>query len=154
MSSNSLQTFAGGLFLATAVLGGTFYFTQGTEDDEPTSRPLTIEQMVNEMEEHGLVVLSEKELKQLKEEQNLAPEKEQVENEEEPQQTVYILFLDISPGMTSFDIADRLIRGKIINDRDQFLHDVKQLGLSTSLKTGFYELSSEMTIEEIIQKIS
>ncbi|WP_227934975.1 hypothetical protein [Alkalihalobacillus deserti] len=54
--------------------------------------------------------------------------------------------------MSSFEIADRLVNGQIIQDRDQFLNVVEQLGLSTSLKTGFYELSSDMTIEKLFKR--
>jgi cell division protein YceG involved in septum cleavage len=56
--------------------------------------------------------------------------------------------------MTSNDIADRLVSGQVISDRAAFLQSVVELGLSTSLKTGSFKLSSDMTIDEIIDIIS
>ncbi|MFC0558093.1 hypothetical protein [Halalkalibacter alkalisediminis] len=151
MRSNGLQTFAGGLFLATAVLEATFYLNQNDTSFEAEKEPLTIKEMKVKMVNHGLAVLPEEELRSLREDQ--IPENQDTQVEE-LQNTVYILFLEIHSGMSSYDIADRLVSGHIIQDRNQFLHTVEQLGLSTSLKIGLYELSSDMSIEEIIQTIS
>lgn len=150
MTSNGLRTFAAGLFLATVVLGGTVYLAQDTHS-EKESELLTIDEMKTELANHGLAVLPESELNQLRADQNREIEEHPIV---EIEKTVYVLHLEITPGMTSFEIADRLVNGQIILNRDEFLNVVNQLELSTSLKTGFFELSSDMTIEEIIQTIS
>jgi len=70
-------------------------------------------------------------------------------NEEKPAQTVYQLQLEIAPGTSSQEVADRLLKAKVIESKEDFMNYLKAQKLETAVKSGTYQLNSNMTIEEI-----
>ncbi|ARK29376.1 hypothetical protein [Halalkalibacter krulwichiae] len=148
MSSKGLQLFASGIFFATTGLLAVYLYSTENEELIKINPPLTVAEMREELETNGYLVVPAEELKELKKEIFHS------EKNEHEQETIYILFLEIVPGMSSYDVADLLLAGKIINNREDFLQQVEHLRLSKSLKTGFYEVRSDMSIDEIVQIIS
>ncbi|GAE33447.1 hypothetical protein [Halalkalibacter akibai] len=154
MSSNALQQFAGGLFISSAVLGGVYWLSSSNEVPPVSEQePLSHEQMKYELESEGFAVIPLSELHQLRE---AASPEVSLEEEEEitEEESIYIFQLEITAGMTSYDVADRLLTGRVITDRSEFLHSVDTLEKSTSLKIGTYQLRSDMSHEEILNIIS
>ncbi|MCM3761665.1 hypothetical protein M3212_12790 [Alkalihalobacillus oceani] len=151
MSHKGLQSFAGGLFLATAILGGTYYYTHSmNEEAEPERIELSAEDMMSRLTAAGYTVLTEAELEAVRDEASSG----QQEGEQEKQQIIYQMVLTISSGMTSYQVADQLVTGQIIDEVEPFLDYLRANGLTQSIRTGQFLITSEMTVEEIIAVIT
>lgn len=59
----------------------------------------------------------------------------------------------IEAGYTSQKIASTLVSAKVIKDSKAFLDVVAELGYTSKLRSGTYYLSSDMTYEEIANKL-
>ncbi|TWI57806.1 endolytic transglycosylase MltG [Halalkalibacter nanhaiisediminis] len=157
MSSKGLQSFSSGLFLATAILGGIYYFAH--EPEQVVSQPvsnidLTPAEMKQELEEVGYIVFSEEEWVQ-EQERSSQKESDSAESDSEVnEQIIYTMNLIISSGMTSNEVANQLVRGQIIEDRAVFLDYVHANQLTQSLQVGEYQLRSDMTIEDILDQLT
>lgn len=154
MSSKKLQSFASGLFIATAALGGMYYFVDRPAEihieDEHTDTP-TVQEMKVHLEQEGYVVLPKEEVDMNKED-----EKNEIEEDEQATETqpVYMMVLQITKGMTSSEIAEQLIAGRIISDQKAFLDLVSKKDAAQSFQIGEYELSSDQSIEEILATLT
>lgn len=60
----------------------------------------------------------------------------------------------IPPGSSAQSIGDILVNNRLIADRNEFLVRVVEMKLDTKLKSGSFKVDSEMTLDEIIIKIS
>ena len=60
----------------------------------------------------------------------------------------------IPPGSSAQSIGDILVNNRLIADRNEFLVRVVEMKLDTKLKSGSFKIDSEMTLDEIIIKIS
>ncbi|WP_062046358.1 endolytic transglycosylase MltG [Bacillus sp. JCM 19034] len=157
MPSSGLQQFAGGLFLATALIGGALYFTNEQEDTSEgsgeTKKPMmaTVD-LIERLENENYVVLDAEEFASLQTQLEEAGENNT--DEDELNEATYVMILQISAGMTSNDVAKHLELGQIIENEQDFLSYVATNQLSHRLKTGQYEVTSEMSIEEIVELIT
>ncbi len=143
MSSKGLQLFAGGIFLATATLSGVFFLTPKPVDkEEPHRHPPSVVEMKEALEHEGYVVLTAAEMEERK-----SPDSD------EQAKVIYKMVLHIKPGMTSYDIAEQLKRGRIIEDESAFIRYVQEKQAATSLRTGEYDVSSEQSIADILTTI-
>ncbi|MFA9455802.1 hypothetical protein ACERJO_03415 [Halalkalibacter sp. AB-rgal2] len=159
MAAKGLQQFAGGLFLATALIGGALYVSHSQEEvtdaEEDREAPLTSHeelsttQLIEQLEQEQYVVISEDEFAELH--AQLDEQEDRTEENEHERQTTYVMILEISQGMTSYDVAEQLVRGRIINNEQDLLSYVQNEQLSHRLRTGQYEVTSDMTIEEIVE---
>ncbi|MBP3951252.1 hypothetical protein [Bacillus suaedae] len=149
MSAKNIQHFAGGIFLATSLLAGAYYYNS-TETQEPVTVveeiiPTSAE-MKETLEDEGYIVLTAEEYEETKE---VTPT--EVETEVEIR---YTMLLQIREGMTSQEIAAILVRGNIIDDSSEFTEFVQDQQLTQVIRTGEYELTSTMTIAEIVELIT
>lgn len=62
--------------------------------------------------------------------------------------------LVIPPGSSAQSIGDILVNNGLIGDRNEFLARVVEMGLDTQLKSGNFLVDSDMTLDEIINKIA
>lgn len=153
MSHKGLQSFSGGLFLATAILGGTYYYTHNMiEEAEPEMIELPPEEMMTRLTAAGYAVLTKAELQAIRDEAASATDRQ--EGKLEKQQIIYQMVLTISSGMTSYEVADQLVTGQIIEEAEPFLDYLRANGLTQSIRTGQFLITSEMTVEEIIAVIT
>lgn len=60
----------------------------------------------------------------------------------------------IPSGSSAQAIGDILVNNGLISDRNEFLVRVVEMQLDTKLKSGSFLIDSEMTLDEIITKIS
>ncbi|NEU30733.1 endolytic transglycosylase MltG [bacterium LRH843] len=147
MSSKGLQYFAGGLFLATAILAGVHYLSGDATSEVPKlSQAPSIEEMKQTLETEGFIILSTEEMDKMQADLQQASETEA--------KTIYTMVLQVTAGMTSLDIAEQLVRGHIISDRSVFLDYVNANQLAGALRAGEYELNSNETIEEITARMT
>lgn len=91
---------------------------------------------------------------QEEEESEEEPEEEQEEEQEQEQETEEVFLLIIRNGMTSFQVADELIRGNIIDNKQEFVAQAEQQNLAGFLKPGAYEITSGMSTAEIFALIT
>lgn len=143
MSSKLLRSFASGLFIATATIGGIYLFGPDEmmqENKEVIVTP-SIEEMKEALVENDFVVLTKEEFNDLKEAKETPSVQEKV---------TYHMVFEIRPGMASQHVAQALKKGKIIEDEQLFLNRLKEKKLEKSLRTGVYDINSEQSIDEII----
>lgn len=149
VSAKNVQHFAGGIFLATSLLAGAYYYNS-TETKEPVTVVEEIipssAEMKETLENEGYIVLTAEEYQETKE---VTPA--EIETEVEIR---YTMLLQIREGMTSQEIAAILVRGNIIEDSSEFTEYVQDQQLTQVIRTGEYELMSSMTIAEIVELIT
>ncbi len=75
------------------------------------------------------------------------------DEDEDPDQT-FTVTLIIPAGSSASTIGDLLVSHQLVEERSIFLERVVELGLDTRLKSGSFEVNSEMTLDDIIHTIS
>ncbi|GAE24392.1 hypothetical protein JCM9140_310 [Halalkalibacter wakoensis JCM 9140] len=165
MKANSMQSFAGGLLVAAAVCGGVYYF--GEKDVAPIQakeKPAT-EEMITDLLAENYHVYAEEEWQDILESvaqeayDDAVANMEPVESEQQEQQTeeniVYHtkLILTVSTGMTSIDVGNALVKADMIENSMSFFNEVERRGVANSLRPGTFEITSEMTLDQIITTI-
>lgn len=165
MTANSIRSFACGLLLA-ACLCGTVYFlgpseAKSTEEVQPIA---STDEMKATLTEEGYVTITTEEwtattdaLKAIQEieDDSAAAEVEAEENVAsiEKEVIIYRTILTVTPGMTSIDVGEALVRANIINKAIDFFNEVEKQGLANELKPGTFEVDSEMSLQEVISII-
>ncbi len=158
MTKHGLRGFAGGLIIATLVLSYVYYF----HTDKPDANAeLTDSDIENYARQHNLVLLTEKEYQDLNDERHTEAEKQnekkeqpKQEKEESKQEKVIQVIFDVSPGMSTGDVGQKLQDVKLIANKSDFTNYIKKHDLESSIKAGSYELNSEMTIKEIAEVLT
>ena len=120
-----------------------------SEESNVTTEPAipSTEDMKEKLELEGYVIMTDDDVETLLTNSQLDEKTDIVE-------PTYIMFLQIETGMTSKEIADKLIQSKIITDRNVFLTYIRDHELAHSIQTGEFEVKSTMSIEEIIHSIT
>lgn len=77
----------------------------------------------------------------------------EAEKAKEPEKEIHRLTLVVASGMYTGDVAKALADAKIVPNAFEFSQLVESRGLASALRPGTYEISSEMTIDEIIAAI-
>ncbi|MFK3937675.1 hypothetical protein ACI2JA_09235 [Alkalihalobacillus sp. NPDC078783] len=175
--ANSLRSFSIGLIVASVACGAVYFTNTSNETDAEAQAEslLTDDEMIEQLEEQGYLVRNSEEWEnevntvidttrleveaeyaaREEEESEEEPESEEEEQEEEPEQeTEEVFLLIIRNGMTSFNVADELVRGNIIDDKQEFVRQAEQQNLAGFLKPGAYEITSGMSTAEIFDLIT
>ncbi|MEK4564562.1 hypothetical protein MKX54_07840 [Alkalihalobacillus sp. FSL R5-0424] len=174
--ANSLRSFSIGLIVAS-VACGTVYFTNTSNETDAEVQAetlLTDDEMIGQLEEQGYLVRNSEEWEnevntvidttrleveaeyaaREEEESEEEPEEEQEEEQEQEQESEEVFLLIIRNGMTSFNVADELVRGNIIDNKQEFVRQAEQQNLAGFLKPGAYEITSGMSTAEIFALIT
>ncbi|AIC94103.1 hypothetical protein [Shouchella lehensis] len=153
MTRKTIRSFAGGLLIASGVLGITYFI--GNDQEAASSSNFTEEEMVAHLQENGYAVETQAawdELEaQLAEAQNTDAEEEPSDNNEG--EIAYRTILHVVPGMTSIDVGEMLEEAGIVDSAYDFYEEVDNRGLSNDLRpqvTG--ELTSEMSLSEVVDE--
>ncbi|MED4127925.1 MULTISPECIES: hypothetical protein [Shouchella] len=153
MTRKTIRSFAGGLLIASGVLGITYFI--GNDQEAVSSSDFTEEEMVAHLQENGYAVETQAtwdELEaQLAEAQNTDAEEEPSDNNEG--EIAYRTILHVVPGMTSIDVGEMLEEAGIVDSAYDFYEEVDNRGLSNDLRpqvTG--ELTSEMSLSEVVDE--
>ncbi|MCM2677809.1 endolytic transglycosylase MltG [Alkalicoccobacillus plakortidis] len=179
--ANSLRSFSVGLIVASVACGVVYYTSSNDQltDQAEAEAPLTDDEMILQLEDNGYLVRNseeweaevntvidttrqevEAEFAEVEEEEATEDEPEEEENEEEQEEqeaeneSEEVFLLIIRNGMTSFDVADELIRGNIIDNKREFVVQAEQQNLAGFLKPGAYEITSGMTTADIFALIT
>ncbi|MFN2745325.1 MULTISPECIES: endolytic transglycosylase MltG [Bacillus] len=163
MTRQSIQAFAGGMILATAVLAGAFYLTdngkaEASKDGQKISDAdvktyLKDNQQVSVKREEYQELLHYKEtaLKQADASQT-KKDKENEQKNEKKKETKYKL--EIKSGMSTAEIADLLEKEKVISSADDFKDYVKKTGYESKIKAGKFELKRGDSLKNIVKTLS
>ncbi|WP_019156779.1 hypothetical protein [Robertmurraya massiliosenegalensis] len=164
MKANLINSFAAGL-LVSAGVSGIVYFSQSTPkesiDQESVKAP-TEEEMKMSLSDAGYIILTDAEwdeqLATLEKEAEAKVQQTQKEQTEQSEQqdngeVVYRTIVNVASGMTSIDVGNALVHGKIIDNAMTFFNEVEKRGLANDLKPGTFELDSNMTLDEVIKTI-
>ncbi len=152
-----LRSFAAGILTSTLVIAG-FYYSGNLEAGEKKQPPLSMQEVQSFLNSQGMTAVTVKEWNNAQKDirrQNTKPkenEAKQAESKSETPERLYIL--DISSGMTSRDISDRLVKAGIIKNTEALDTYLAEHDLATSIQVGTHSLSSEMSIEEIANTIT
>jgi exoribonuclease II len=157
MKTNSIQSFAIGLLVATVVFAAVYFFGPSETTTSQTVKAPSEDEMKIALTDKGYVIQTEEEWTQ----QQVALEEakknsEKAPKEEAPAETgkvEYHAMLSVSSGMTSIHVGQALEQMKIIKKASDFSNQVEARGLSNKLKPGVFEVKSGMTIDELISVI-
>ncbi|WP_079708497.1 hypothetical protein [Paraliobacillus ryukyuensis] len=160
-----LRSFALGLLTATVLLGVFYMLDNDKELKDNQTGTLSTEEMKQELEAQGYTV--EGIAEQQPEEENTADQKQKDQDQEndneetspsEEQQTppkeIRIYSLHIESGMTISEIAGVLANASIIEDENALISFLNKNDYATSIQIGTFELTSEMSIDEIAATIT
>jgi hypothetical protein len=144
MNTGVIRAFALGTLFATAIIG-TIYYTQSTT--------LTKSQLDAALAKNGLITISEKEYKQLKEAAKQAKQSavsiKRKPTATTPPKTIHIYHLVIEKGDVPTKFAKELEEAKVISDAQALMNYLETHQLTRDIRAGTYEIRSDMSYEEI-----
>ncbi|TSB46720.1 endolytic transglycosylase MltG [Alkalicoccobacillus porphyridii] len=172
--ANTLRSFSLGLMAATISCGTVYFLNSENNATEEVQAEvlLSSEEMIEQLEADGFLVRNTEEWEtelntvinatrqeveaELEEEAEEETEQEEQEEAEEPEEdnNEEVFLLIIRNGMTSFDVADELIRGNIIDNKQAFVLAAEEQNLAGFLKPGAYEITSGMSTAQIFEVIT
>lgn len=149
----TIRTFALGLLTATTVLGVTYFMEAPSPE---TSKPLTIEEMMAEVERRGYEVLSNQEFAALQSEPTPrdAPETTEKDQDNPETEKVYVYSLDIVQGTTSDDISRKLAEAGIIEQASDLEQYMSVNDYSRFIQVGQATINSDMSLNQIAKAIT
>ncbi|MDQ0272474.1 hypothetical protein [Cytobacillus purgationiresistens] len=180
MSEKTMRSFAGGLIVAAVILGITYFLepneSKNTEAAEkaPAEEPVETakagtsmneEDMKTSLQSAGFIIHTDDEWKEindsLTEAENIKNEntklkdeaKKAEKNKEADGEIVYRTMLTVTSGMTSIDVGKALESAKIINKAMDFFNAVEKRKLENDLRPGTFEVDSDMSVNEIVDKV-
>ncbi|RXI99444.1 hypothetical protein DS745_14570 [Anaerobacillus alkaliphilus] len=163
MTKKTLQGIATGILLTTLVFAFNFYYSDNTTiqieiPSEEKTRAITDQDIEEYIAKNGLVVLDLIDYEKLLDQ---VANRETVEIDNEPNSEKIIerivvkeVFFTIEPGTSSSSIALLLEEKGLITSKENFESYLKQKGLETKIKAGDYTLASDMSLEEIVEKLT
>lgn len=147
----SIRTFALGILCATLLLGVTYYLTDASE----TANEISQAETITKLEQDGYVVSNTGTDYQ---NSNENPEMEQPSDQETSNQNgseeSFTYTLTIEAGMSPKEIIEKLYNANIIEDEQEFAQYLNENNYRTSIQIGEFEVSSDMTNEEVAETIA
>jgi hypothetical protein len=160
MRTNQKSSFAAGLLVATVICGAVYFLEPSETSIIPTVEVPTETEMKDTLVASGYVVFTEEEWNEQlaaveatsKQDGKTEPEETaQTEESSEPEEEVaYRTILNVESGMTSIDVGRVLVLANITDSAMSFVQEVEKRGISNNLRPGSYEISSDMTFDEVI----
>ncbi|MDR6123148.1 mannitol-specific phosphotransferase system IIBC component [Bacillus sp. SLBN-46] len=174
MRINLLSSFAAGILLTTSICS-VVYLTNDhvSTKTKETDKTITVQPSVKEMQKKlvakGYIVQkkadydknlkaakattakqSTKETTTKKAVKDTTTKQAATENDKPSKKVVTV---NVTEGMTSFDVGKMLIPSKIVSDAFEFSQIIEQRGLSNKLRPGTYVVDSEMTFDQVLSTI-
>ncbi len=156
MTANSIRSFALGLLIAAGICGLVYFLEPEEANSNETSESKavfetpSIDEMKNLLAQEGYLVRTEAEWNDQLAAAKAEQSGEQADNGEK---VIYRTMISVTSGMTSIDVGRALEQTNIIEDAFAFSKEVENRGVSNGLRPGMYEVSSEMSLDEIIATI-
>ncbi|MEC1261180.1 endolytic transglycosylase MltG [Bacillus swezeyi] len=162
MTRQSVQAFAGGMILATAVLAGAFYLTdngkaEASKDSQKISEAdvktyLKANQQVSLKREEYQELLNYKETALKQDDAKQKEEDKEKDKENTKKDSKYKL--EIKSGMSTAEVADILAKEKVISSADDFKDYVKKTGNESKIRAGKYDLKRGDSLKNIVKTLS
>ncbi|MBM7662152.1 hypothetical protein JOC85_002959 [Bacillus mesophilus] len=161
MNTNQKSSFAAGLLVATVICGSIYFLEPNQVSSVPTIESPSEAEIKESLTTAGYVILTEQEW----EEQLAIVEAAEVEEEDpevtesstdtsntgaEQEAVASLTILNVASGMTSFDVGKVLVTVGITDSAMSFVQEVEKRGVSNRLRPGTYEISSDMTVDQVI----
>ncbi len=160
MTRSGLRGFAFGILIACAVIAY-YYFQVAPQQKEKTAKaaPLTEENVTAYLDNHKMVAISQSKFDEWhKDAQKAADANSKNTSSKDKSKTdqakVYSTVLNIQSGMTTKNIADKLLADHIIKDKTPFYHYMDTNKLEKYVQLGKYKITSKMSIPEIAKTIT
>lgn len=176
-SKDTFRGAAASLFLAGSILAGMYYFQPeiiAGETNSGGNPEDNLDLTISRLADQGHIVLTEEEhSKQLNQFKDLQTENEELHkqvkqlkesieqkmenlsyNPSESSEPLFYSILSIEQGMTSQDISSKLLKLKIIKNRDSFEQELAKNEVEDRIQIGQYTLNNQMSTEEIVQLIT
>lgn len=161
MNKRSLRSFGIGILFSVSILGAAYISTNEGQKTES----ITIEEAKERLKQENYLIYTEQEFESVKKEIVTKIEKEKIEATEQKKKeeksdetskpkTIITYHLEVTSGMTSNDIVERLLNAKIIKDSEQFQNYLDDNGYSTNIQLGVFILTSDMSLEQIARTIT
>lgn len=161
MNKSSLRSFGIGILFSVGILGTAYI----TINDVPKNESISVEDAKKMLKKENYMIYSEEEFEAVKEEIHTKVEKEKSEATEQKkneqntvdtskQKTIITYHLEVTNGMTSNDIVDRLLNAGIINDSEKMKNYLDEHDYSTKIQLGVFILTSDMSLEQIAKTIT
>ncbi|MCY7753186.1 endolytic transglycosylase MltG [Bacillus haynesii] len=160
MTRQSVQAFAGGMILATAVLAGAFYLTDnGKAEASKDAQNVSEADVKTYLKDNQQVSLKREEYQQLLHYKETALKQDassqnKKEKEQDDAKKGSKYKLEIKSGMSTAEIADLLAKGKVISSADDFKDYVKKTGNESKIRAGKYELKRGDSLKNIVKTLS
>ncbi|EWH21195.1 endolytic transglycosylase MltG [Bacillus haynesii] len=160
MTRQSVQAFAGGMILATAVLAGAFYLTDnGKAEASKDAQNVSEADVKTYLKDNQQVSLKRDEYQQLLHYKETALKQDassqnKKEKEQDDAKKGSKYKLEIKSGMSTAEIADLLAKGKVISSADDFKDYVKKTGNESKIRAGKYELKRGDSLKNIVKTLS
>jgi CHASE3 domain sensor protein len=160
MTPKVLSSFAAGIIVAAGVCGAVYFSSSEEETVTKTAespkntvtKEITEDEMKDKLSSLGYIIKTDDEytadLKDAAEQ--AAPESS---DQQEDQKVIYKTVINVASGMTSIDVANALVKGKIIDNASSFTKTIESRNLSNKLKPGVFEVDSTMSLDEVISQI-
>lgn len=141
MNSLTIRGFAIGILAATSILAVVYVI----QEKNATSLKISDADLHAYAEDHQYVLIKKKEY-----EDSLKPAFEKQETKSKTSE----VSISIKAGMSSLDIAHTLVNNHIIDSTDEFENLVAQKNASTKFQVGTYTLTSNMSLEQIVNTLT
>ncbi|MEH7438607.1 aminodeoxychorismate lyase [Neobacillus drentensis] len=156
MRINLLSSFAAGILLTTSICSVVYLTTDhASTKTKETDKTITVQPSVKEMEKKlvakGYIVQKKADYDKNSKATKDAKTKQAATENDKPSKTV--VTVNVTEGMTSFDVGKMLIPTKIVSDAFEFSQIIEQRGLSNKLRPGTYVVDSEMTFDQVLSTI-
>lgn len=155
---STLSSFSAGVLISTSIIGAV-YFSGNNDTAQKSAASPSETEMKSELTEKGYIVLSQDEYNQFINAdgtEETAEKGRQAEKTEEsqPEEKVISVTINVTPGMTSYDVGKVLQENKLIQvDAFTFSKEIEKRKLDKGLQLGTYVVDSSMTYDEIISAI-
>lgn len=143
MNKATIQAFAAGITFSTAVISGYLFFFE----PEKQEHQVTVVEATELLEKKGYTIEDPSQNEKKKAIKQPEPKTEQPEK-------VLNYSLTIKPGMTSQQIADKLVKEHIILNGETLTNYLSRDKLHDHIQVGTFILSKEMSIEQIAKTIT
>ncbi|KAA0549997.1 endolytic transglycosylase MltG [Bacillus sp. BGMRC 2118] len=175
MDTKQMRSFAAGLVVASSFIGAIYFLSDTNLRAEQKVDELSVEDMKSMLAEEGYLIYTDEEMQtQLAsnqvEEKTESPEDTEMESTEtsapvtepteatepepEPEpEAVTQTVLNVTEGMTSFDVGKVLVDLKITDTAMGFVLEVDKRGVANKLRLGTYTLTSDMTVDQVIATV-
>lgn len=156
MSKKMLRGIATGILITTLFFAYSFYFTDIFYVNEtPVTEKVISEQDVTKyLQEHNLKMIPVDEYEELVAKVDIIEKEKKLDEDEEILKEDTKIKLIIEPGMSSSAVGQLLEEKDIITDKNSFENYIITKGLETKIRAGEYDISSTMSIEEIVDIIT